>query len=268
MNPAEDITDERTLAGLYVFGAVSNALYTHVTFMDEFLKFDTYLQADEEAKERVLKYLLPNYNVYSDQDKLYFIKDGETWSIARHSTDSLTSPLASWTIGFEPEMHWGESQKTIPFGGITVTRNKEGDAWIMEIKEIDGSSIGEGRYEIKKHTNHKLDASMLLNEYSISTMESTTAFIYDHYLTYSPTERVEISFWTSKPFYSKFFRNSRRSYFVEGDSKMQVINSGETATQDDYVAAEINRQRYKFVTIHYRGVTESHSRLLSGDFLD
>ena len=261
VSPADNITNDRTSSGFYVSELVCLALNSYITLLDDLLKFDAYLQADEQERVRILNYLLPAYEFYEKGDTLCFQEGGETWSIMRASTDSLTSPLASWRIGIEWDADWGQSFGEIPFGYVTFTRNEQGDAWVLDLKGSKGRLNGEGAFEIKKLTDRKLHASMLLNEYSIKTEQSTSAFVDDDYLIYISPERVRVKYKTTKPFYSKLFQNSRHSTFVDGHTEMYVFVDGYCG-KDDYVLAELNEQNYGFITIHYKGITEVHPRFM------
>lgn len=252
-----DVTNQRTLAGKYVFDSVEQMLGAYILRQNEVLKFDAYLQADESEKSAVLKHLLPGYEFFEEGDTAAFYGNSGTWRIVRTSTDSLSSPLASWSVGCRVKSN-GLFVDTLPFGCLTFTRNKQGDAWILEVKEYEGSVLGKGSFEIKRLTNSKLHPSWLTDDYSITTVESTTAFTGNN----NPFmgNSLLVNYKLSKPFYCQFIKQTRNSRFVAGAAEMHVVAEGVPSDQKDYVSAEIDRNNYDFVTIHFRGITELFRR--------
>ena len=252
-----DVTNQRTLAGKYVFDSVENMLTTYILHQNDMLKFDAYLQADESKKPAVLKHLLPGYEFFEEGDTAAFYGNNGTWRIVRASTDSLSSPLASWSVGCREKLN-GLFVDTLPFGCLTFTRNKQGDAWILEVKESEGRVLGKGSFEIKRLTNSKLHSSWLTDDYSITTVASTTALTGNaNPLTVNP---FLVNYNLSKPFYCQFIKQSRNSRFVSGAAEMHVVAAGSPSDPKDQVSAEIDRDNYEFVTIHFRGITELFRR--------
>ena len=263
-----DITNQRTLAGKYIFEVVERNLNSYIKSLDMALKFDAYLQADEKEKERILKYLLPRYQFSEKGDTIFFISKKDEWgydkenkwTILRASTDSLSSPSSSWSIGFSLSSG-GMIDKNIPLGGFILTGNKERNTWILDIKEHDEGyyNLSEGLFDVKKLTDRKLYDNRQINDYSITIGSSIHASIMDKLNDGSGSEYICVKYQLSRPFYMKFIQSEKNSLFVEGAAEMDV-QQRESPTKKDHVSAAIDPSDYEFVTIQYKGITESHLR--------
>jgi hypothetical protein len=262
----KDIANERTLAGRYIIEVVERNLNSYIYLLDMALKFDTYLQAEEKEKERILKYLLPGHQHFEKGDTIYFEERGQNynstkklWSIVRASTDSLSSPSSSWSMGFS-----SSDNTSLSLDGFALNGNGQRNTWVLDIKNHEANELSEGSFEINKLTNRKLNATKQVNDYSIATKPSTFASInskkHTDFEDYQP-ESIRIKYQLTTPFYLKFIQSERYPLFVEGNAVMD-IEQGESPTNKEHVTAEINQSDYEFVTIQYKGVTELHRRNL------
>ena len=245
-----DVTNQRTLAGKYIFDEVDQILGSYISRQAEALRFDAYLQADEDEKKRILKSLLSEYKFKEKGDTVCFYTKYGQWSILRASTDSLTSPSASWSMSF---FDIGSNVETVPFGCLNIMRNEIGDGWIMDLKDLDNNIIGEGTFEIKKLTEHKLHPSKLMDEYSITTVGETAAFIQNW--KGLDGDSICIKYQVTKPFHWKHIETNSRINFIEGRVEMDVVG-GVSEEKKHHVSAEIEQRNYDFVTIQFKGITE------------
>ena len=245
-----DVTNQRTLAGKYIFDEVDQILGSYISRQAEALRFDAYLQADEDEKKRILKSLLSGYKFKEKGDTVCFYTKYGQWSILRASTDSLTSPSASWSMRF---FDIGSNVETVPFGCLNIMRNEIGDGWIMDLKDLDNNIIGEGTFEIKKLTEHKLHPSKLMDEYSITTVGETAAFIQNW--KGLDGDSICIKYQVTKPFHWKHIETNSRINFIEGRVEMDVVG-GVSEEKKHHVSAEIEQRNYDFVTIQFKGITE------------
>ena len=263
-----DITNQRTLAGKYIFEVVEGNLNSYIKSLDMALKFDAYLQADEKGKERILKYLLPRYQFSEKGDTIFFISDKNEWgydrenkwTILRASTDSLSSPTSAWSLGFSLSSE-GIISNNIPLGGFRLTGSEERNTWILDIKEHDKGdyNLSEGLFSVKKLTDRKLYDTRQINDYSIAMGSSIHASIKNKPNDFFGSESICVKYQLSKPFYMKLIQSEKNSLFVEGAAEMDV-QQGESPTKKDHVSAAIDQNDYEFVTIQYKGITESHLR--------
>ena len=261
----DDITNRRTQAGNYIFCVVEYKLQSYLQTVDMALKFDAYLQADEKEQARILKYLLPGYQVLEQDDTIYFEYTEDTWALKEHkwiivrtSTDSLSSPSSAWSMGFSDSYN-GTISDNIPLGGFKLTGNKQRNSWILDIEEYKENDLSEGSFEVKRLTDRKLHSERMVNDYSITTVQSTFALI-EGQSTYYPDmpPTLSVKYQLTKPFYMKLLQD-RNIFFVEGAAVMDV-EQGESIIQKDQISAEIEQSNYDFVTIRYRGITEEHPR--------
>jgi hypothetical protein len=245
-----DVTNQRTLAGKYIFDRVQLTLESHIYIQNKAVQFDAYLQAEESEKKDILRYLLPDYKFMEKGDTVCFYTKTEQWDILRASTDSLSSPSASWSMGFIDK---DTNIATVPFGDLTITRNDQRDGWIMDLKDLENNITGEGSFEVKKLTDYSLFPSQNLENYSITTVGSTSAFVQSW-----NTERGDsicLKYQITKPFYRKHISQNNKRVFVEGAVEIDIVG-GVSEEKKQHVSAEIDQSNYDFVTIQFKGLTE------------